>query len=162
MPCAWRTGEKGLFGGAKTRQGHLVISDQRFLFIHETDQSNGEELWEDERIRDKAEETGLPVRELVRGYDWFSGPGMRFVKSSPDELLSENPKNWILPLSRVARAQVYLSEDGGPDHVLLEVSGETPRGFIAFRASGEAALNWLYHALGPERVFQSHLELMKL
>lgn len=82
MPCAWQTGEKGLFGGAKSRQGNLIINPQRLIFVCET------------------------------------------------------------------------------DHVRIDVCGEPSRSFVAFRASGEIALHWLQHALGPGRVVLSNMELI--
>jgi hypothetical protein len=106
-PCEWITGGRGLLGGRKTMQGNLVITDQRILFIRETDESNTEEMAEDERISEEADQRECTLRELVRGYDWFGGPGRRFREVPLDELLGEDRKNWALPLNRIAGVQVF-------------------------------------------------------
>ena len=154
LPCAWVTGGRGLLGGRKTMQGNLVITDQRILFIQETDESNTEEMAEDERIGEGADRRECTLRELVRGYDWFSGPGRRFTEVPLDELLGEDRKNWALPLNRIAGVQVFLPEeaDPAPEEIILDLNDGSRRTFRAFRASGEAFFQWLIGLLGAGKV----------
>ena len=153
-PCEWFTGGRGLLGGRKTIQGNLVITDQRILFIRETDESNTEEMAEDERISEEADRRECTLRELVRGHDWFSGPGRRFTEVPLDELLGEDRKNWALPLDRIVGALVVLPEeaDPTPEEIMLELDDGSRQTFHAFRASGEAVFQWLIGLLGAGKV----------
>lgn len=154
MPCAWILDKKGLFGGQKTRQGNLLITNRRLVFLHETSQSNDEEVFEDERLDDEARKRGIELRELVRDYDWFGGPGKRFLESPVDELLGENRDNWEVPVGRVREVAMWPSQEDSPDQLQLRIEGDSPRSFLVFRAAIDAVAGWLRPILGAGAVVQ--------
>ncbi len=159
VPCAWVLEKKGFFGGHKTRQGNLLITNRRLVFLHETSKSNDEEVYEDERLEEEARKRGIELRELVRDYDWFGGPGKRFVDSPVDELLRENRDNWEVTLDQVNRARLWLSPDDCPEQLEVEDGETSPHRFQIYRAAGEAVEGWLGSLLGPGRFQTSTDEL---
>ena len=151
MPCAWVLEKKGFFGGHKTRQGNVLITNRRLVFLHETSKSNDEEVYEDERLEEEARQRGIELRELVRDYDWLGGPATRFVDSPVDELLSENRDNWEVALDQVDRARLWLSSDDCPEQLEVEGGEKSPFRFQLYRAAGQTVEGWLRSLLGPGR-----------
>jgi len=151
MPCEWIRDKKGLFGGLKTRQGNLLITDRRIAFLHDVGDSISEEIGEDEWVESQATQRGLSWREVVRDYDWFSGAGRRFVGVAVDTLIAENGENWQTPLSRLVCAKVFLGSEDETDQMTIEVERAAPLRFFPFRASGETAAGWMRELLGADR-----------
>lgn len=160
MPCDWITEKKGIFGGFKTRQGNLLITNRRLVFLHETMDSNAEEMAEDERVDREATRRGQTLREFVRNYDWFSGSGSRFVGVPVAALISEDSGNWEIPVDRLMGTRVFLGGDDDAEEVLMEVEGATPLKFRAFRASAESVAGWMTEVLGRDRVEMANQKLI--
>ncbi len=153
IPCKWVTDHTAIFGGWQTRQGNLLITSLRILFLHETDESNTDEMAEDERVEEEVNRLGITLREYVRDYDWLSGPGQRFRSKPLAALLEENSRNWELSLERILGAEFCLEDEDSPDLVRIDVAGESqPRRVHPYRASGEVLLRWMRSLLGSGRV----------
>lgn len=99
---------------------HMVITDKRLIFALQTKEMQSEDV---KKAKDEAKQKGGNFLKQI-GAQMSTRSGDKYMGTSPDQILMENPKNFAVDLNQVVKVSTFHGdfEDNSPDSLEIKTT----------------------------------------